>query len=202
MMKKGLLAISILVALLAVGGQASATTIAILDSWNVQELNATGDFVTVDLTGDTLTFTLTVFPPPSVQLSPLKGIDEAGWTGRSTPDTNNWFNDQNASGHMDGFGNFNPDMTYPQDASGLGGATGVGTSVSFLLGTGTLGESFAVHVQFGNDCSGFVGNTSVDTHSETGCGSTVPEPASMMLLGAGLAGVGIWQWTKRKSIQA
>ena len=43
-----------------------------------------------------------------------------------------------------------------------------------------------------------VGVVTVDRCSNTRACGTVPEPGSLILLGAGLAGLGIWGW-KRKS---
>src|SRR6266542_681364 len=110
-------------------GPASASTITTLTNWNVDALDATGDTVTVDYTGTTLTFTFNYVSGPTIQLSRLKGIDEAGWQGGEGSATN-WTNNP---GSLDGFGSFDPDMVY---GGGGGGATGVGSTISFTGVTG------------------------------------------------------------------
>ena len=87
------------VALIVPIGPASASTITTLTNWNVDALDATGDTVTVDYTGTTLTFTFNYVSGPTIQLSPLKGIDEAGWQGGAGSATN-WTNNP---GSLDGY---------------------------------------------------------------------------------------------------
>lgn len=197
-----------------------------LDSWNVDELNASGDYVNLNWSYDdsTTVVTLQWVAGANNELTAL-GIDkfyyncdgclftgnpnddESGNLGgiigvseNGTDVTGDWsthFGGQSA----DGFGFFNSRGN--QDSAGTGGIIEM---LTFVL-TGNVvwlpndnEAKWAVHVRYGNDCSGWAsdGNTTSNPESNANC-VAAPEPSSVALLGIGvLMLAGIATWRRRK----
>ena len=183
-----------------------------LTNWNVDNITSS-DYVhvTAENSGANTTLTFTFIDNlsqlPNVQLSPTKGLNELGWNSTATILTYapGWSPDT-SSCNLDGFGCFIRDEGY----SGSGGNTGAGLGpVSFLLAGNNLAfnlnnkrHQFAAHVQFGNDCSGFVSDgthTTTGNSGGTGCSGQVSEPSSLLLMGSGLVMLGLWGRKKFKA---
>jgi hypothetical protein len=211
MSKRILWALLVAGAVLALGGRAKASDCAINGSGVVLGGLGSGDSCTVELTqtnnpGDlagvvvtatisnldgtnwSLGFDLTNNPVSNTFL----GLDKAAWYGSGADGLPSGWNDTSPQ-QEDGFGLFSAAYFKPAN-------TGQPVTFTFLseptfgftTSNNNTKELFAVHGRW-DSCSGFIGGpgaVSANTENETtGCTSTVPEPASLTLLGTGLLGL-------------
>jgi hypothetical protein len=226
MMKKSLLAITALVASMAMSAlPASADTIYTLTDSNTA---LTGPFGTVDVNlteavgsciGATAnTCAIITFTAESGYLfidSSIADIqvNATSWTVGDFSFTCATTGCDGGSGQVNGFGTFNQTTNaFDGFASGvsslnfeLHNTSGTWATSADVLTTNGNGGTVAAHlaqISSGGTCTFFASNGTESPGSTqgSGCGTSVPEPASLMLLGAGLAGIGIWSW-RRKSVQ-
>jgi hypothetical protein len=109
-------------------------------------------------------------------------VSEAGWKTNFD------------GGEADGFGKFNSLKNLNS-----GGTGGISSEIVFTLdgieefGPNANNAMFAVHIRFSDGCSGWVsdGNVPGSTGSNTSC-AVIPEPATMVLVGSALVGLGFW----------
>jgi len=168
-----------------------------LTQWNTNELEAAGDQVKVTIFGNTITFLWIDgdgIAPTATNLKELfwknNVVAEGGSAGTGTGDyTSIQDGGTDAGGSQaDGFGKFRVKVA---DADEPNNKTTGPLSFTFTNSFTDLGSTiltaadFALHVQYTNSCSGFVGGTNAGSSSNGNC-TPIPEPITMFLGGTGL----------------
>lgn len=180
--------------ILAWGGPAHAALFT-LNNWNDPFLDLSTDSVTVDVTTvGSNTQLIVTWVAGNSGLTAI-GIDQffydsnttccstapASWTA---PPPSEGF-DSTGVFTADGFGTFET-----RGASPGGTLLTITFVLNGLASTLDSASDFAVHVRYGNDCSGFVSGRTDGTDGGTSPCGVVPEPGTLLLLGSGLLGLG------------
>ena len=202
-MKSGSALVMIAVAVFLVAPPASALVYDYyLTNWNVTELSAAGDKIHVQVNGTQVTFTRVDGNSPDPAASNLDSISytldihtNSGSSlaaGHTTTDPCAAVIGGNPNGlcTADGFGvQIWQDQAADRDTSAGSRQTMVLNFATDLpSGLDTAAHSFALHVQNGDKCSGFVDGSGVPT-SNSAC-TPAPEPITMFLGGTGLLALG------------
>ena len=183
---------------------ASAAYTVDLTTWNVTQLQSSGDHVTVDISGSTATFTFVsgggltntfqamqniAFQPAvfgtgnTLQTASSPYTLSCGTNGPATSSTAGTCNE-------DGFLTNPAIVEYSTPNGGPGNPTTATFTFANALPTGLTSSAFDVHVTYSGNCSGWVdGTLSGSASSNTNC-TPVPEPITMFLGGTGLALLG------------
>ncbi len=196
---KSVSALVIIVAAIFLAALPASAYVVTLDTWNVQQLQNSGDVVTVNITGSSATFTFVsgggitntfqamfkIFFQPDV----FSGGDSI--TGVPSPYS---LSCGSASGggscQADGF-LVNPAAAeYATPNGGPGKPASATFTFASALPSGLDKTDFDVHVTYSGSCSGFVdGTLKGSATSDTSC-TPVPEPMTMFLGGTGLLALG------------
>ena len=167
-----------------------------LNTWNVQQLQDSGASVTVNIVGNTITFSFNqgslantfqamdnIFFQPNVFPNTITGNDGSYTLECGTASGG-------GSCNADGF-SINPAAAkYGTDNGGPGHPSTVQFTFANPVVAGLTSSDFDVSVTFGGSCSGFVdGSLRGSPTSNTNC-TPVPEPITMFLGGTGLAILG------------
>jgi hypothetical protein len=175
-----------------------------LNNWNDPVLDASTDAVKVDVATVSGFTQIDVYWFAGDSGLTAIGIDQFAYDGVTamvSSEPASWIPPPPSAGftyggvqNMDGFGSF---YAKGQDPGGTLG-TSFANRIIFTLNSDvtssfTSNTQFAAHVRYGDGCSGFVSGRTAEGNATSSCGSSVPEPASLLLLSAGLAGIGIWR---------
>ena len=181
---------------------ASAYTVT-LDVWNTTQLQASGDTVTVDISGNTITFT---FSSGGGLTNTFQAMQNIGFqpavfgtgntvTGASSPYT---LSCGTATGSASSTGTCNEDgfavnpalVEYSTPNGGPGNPLVATFTFANNVVAGLTSSDFDVHVTYSGSCSGWVdGTLSGSPGSDSSC-TPVPEPMTMFLGGTGLLVMG------------